>query len=43
VIRGAFEVDGKILQAGDAISTESAGSWQFKANSDSEALLFDLL
>jgi len=43
VIRGAFEVDGKILHAGDAISTESAGTWQFKADSDSEALLFDLL
>jgi hypothetical protein len=30
------------VQAGDAISTEMAGSWNFRANADSEALLFDL-
>ncbi|MFM2170624.1 MAG: hypothetical protein RI957_853 [Verrucomicrobiota bacterium] len=42
VIGGSIEVDGKILQAGDAISTETAGSWTFRANADSEALLFDL-
>jgi redox-sensitive bicupin YhaK (pirin superfamily) len=42
VIRGEFEVDGKTLHPGDAISTESAGDWEFKALNDSEALLFDL-
>lgn len=42
VIRGSFEVDGKTVQAGDAISTEMAGSWTFRAIADSEALLFDL-
>jgi redox-sensitive bicupin YhaK (pirin superfamily) len=42
VIRGEIEVDGEILRAGDAISTEQAGLWRFTAKSDSEALLFDL-
>jgi quercetin 2,3-dioxygenase len=42
VIRGEFEVDGKTLHPGDAISTESAGDWDFKSLSESEALLFDL-
>ena len=42
VISGQWEVDGKTLYPGDAISTESAGDWQFHAHSDSEALLFDL-
>ena len=42
VIRGSIEVDGKTVQAGDAISTETAGAWKFQANADSEALLFDL-
>jgi redox-sensitive bicupin YhaK (pirin superfamily) len=42
VIRGSFEVNGETVQAGDAISTETAGAWTFRASADSEALLFDL-
>lgn len=42
VIRGSFELDGKTVEAGDAISTETAGAWTFRAIADSEALLFDL-
>lgn len=43
VINGEIEVDGRTLRAGDAVSAETAGSFQFKAGSDCEALLFDLL
>ena len=42
VIRGSIEVDGQTLHAGDAMSTETSGAWQFQAHADSEALLFDL-
>jgi len=43
VIRGEIEVNGIVLRAGDALSTEEAGHWSFVAQSDSEALLFELL
>jgi redox-sensitive bicupin YhaK (pirin superfamily) len=42
VIRGEIEVDGNLLYAGDAMSSEDAGLWQFKSHANSEALLFDL-
>jgi redox-sensitive bicupin YhaK (pirin superfamily) len=42
LIQGSVEVGGLTLQAGDAVSTESAGSVTFTALRDAEGLLFDL-
>ncbi len=42
LISGSLTVGETALGAGDAVSTESAGSIQFTATEDSEALLFDL-
>ena len=43
IVRGSAVVDGQTLSAGDAISTESAGTFVIKAADDGvEALLFDL-
>ena len=43
VISGAVNAAQDSLQAGDALSTEQSGTWQFEALGDSvEALLFDL-
>jgi len=42
VIKGSLTAGGSRLEAGDALSTETAGSSNFTASEDSEALLFDL-
>jgi hypothetical protein len=42
VIRGDVTVGGVTLNPGDAVSTEKAGKWEFKAGEAVEALLFDL-
>jgi redox-sensitive bicupin YhaK (pirin superfamily) len=42
VIRGDVTVGGVTLNPGDAVSTEKAVKWEFKAGEAVEALLFDL-
>ena len=42
VITGSFKHGETVLDAGDAASSESEGSFDFNATEDSEALLFDL-
>ncbi len=42
VIKGSLDVGNARLEAGDALSTESAGTASFTASEDTEALLFDL-
>jgi redox-sensitive bicupin YhaK (pirin superfamily) len=42
VMRGALMLDGTTLAAGDAASTDKAGSFTLTATEDAEALLFDL-
>lgn len=42
LIQGSLNVSGTTLNPGDAVSTETAGSLTFTADSDAEGLLFDL-
>lgn len=42
LIQGRVEVNGVALAAGDAVSSENAGTLSFTASTDAEGLLFDL-
>jgi redox-sensitive bicupin YhaK (pirin superfamily) len=42
LINGTVTVNGQVIQPGDAVSTEDAGTLTFTASADAEALLFDL-
>ncbi len=42
VVKGELTVDGKVLGAGDAASTEEPQALRFEARGDSELILFDL-
>lgn len=42
IISGKIEADGGSLENGDAISTETAGTFRITATEDTEAILFDL-
>lgn len=42
IISGKIEAQGETLESGDAISTESAGTFQITATETTEAILFDL-
>jgi redox-sensitive bicupin YhaK (pirin superfamily) len=42
LIKGSVTVNGTALKAGDAVSTEDAGTLTFNASEEAEALLFDL-
>ncbi len=42
LIQGRVEVNGVALEAGDAVSSETAGTLSFTASADAEGLLFDL-
>ncbi|MDH3305874.1 MAG: pirin family protein, partial [Gammaproteobacteria bacterium] len=42
VVRGAIEVEGHKLVAGDAVATQDQASLSIRAATDSELLLFDM-
>jgi redox-sensitive bicupin YhaK (pirin superfamily) len=42
VASGALEVSGELAEAGDAFTIEGGGDYVFKANSETEFVLFDL-
>ena len=42
IIRGAVAIEGVRLESGDALKTEESGIFTLQAESDTEALLFDL-
>lgn len=42
VARGAIEVDGKVVSAGDAVAMQDQASFSVRASEDAELLLFDM-
>jgi redox-sensitive bicupin YhaK (pirin superfamily) len=42
LIKGSVSVNGTLLNPGDAVSTDDAGTLTLTASEDAEALLFDL-
>jgi redox-sensitive bicupin YhaK (pirin superfamily) len=42
VVRGAVEIDGQSLEAGDAVAIVDQAAFTARAESDAELLLFDM-